>query len=359
MFERIHAHIDLNALKDNLDQIKKLAKNSKVLAIVKCNAYGHGAQQIAKSLDHEVAVFGVMFLEEALNLASIGIQTPIVILTGFLNAEELAVIDNYGFETTVHNYDQLELLERSKLSRKLTIWLKIDTGMHRLGFQPNQVPEVYRRLRTLGILKKPLRFITHFAEASDPSSDKTFWQFSKFKEATKNLDGEWCLANSAAILNWPHTNCSIVRPGILLYGASPLSTIPGLDLGLKPVMTLVTKIISIHNLPAGEKIGYGGTFTTPYPMTTGTLAIGYGDGYLRNSINSPALVNGKKAKLLGRIAMDMAAIDLTDIPNIHIGSEVILWGQGLPIEEVAEAANTIPYELFTRLSSSRVSYIYH
>lgn len=355
MLDRTRANINLNALSNNLRVVKAMAKTSKVIAMVKCNAYGHGAIKVAQAIAEEVDLLGVMFLREALELTAAGIDTPIIILTGFLSGEELSLIDQHGFDIVIHNFSQVAMLEQIKLTRKLSCWLKIDSGMHRLGFQKDQVIEAYSRLRTLDNVKQPLRFLSHFAESDNPNSLRTLQQLTVFREAVKNFPGERCLANSAAILHWSATHADFIRPGILLYGVSPLAHGSGLDLDLVPVMTLTAPIIAIHQLDRGEKIGYDGIFITPRAMTIGTLAIGYGDGYPRSAIDPPALINGKRTTLLGRVAMDMVAIDLTGIADAKIGTEAVLWGKGLPIEEVARAANVIPYELFTRLTT-RVTY---
>jgi alanine racemase len=358
MLSRTHAHIDLEALHYNLLKIKAHTPQSKVLAMIKCNAYGHGAVPVAKKIEKDVSVFGVMFLPEALQLSNAGIRKPIVILTGFVDSEELKIIDGFGFESVIHNFEQIEILEKNKLSNALPVWLKLDTGMHRLGFQPHQVTSAYQRLTSCSVVRKPLRLMTHFAEADNMGSNKTIQQISCFKEMTSGLDGEWCMANSAAIVNWPETHLSWIRPGILLYGASPFSDRTGKDLGFMPVMTLTSRVITIHELAKGEAIGYGSIFRCPENMRIGTIAVGYGDGYPRNTVGAPILVEGIRTKTLGRVAMDMLGIDLSHIPNAKVGSQVVLWGRGLPAEEIAQCSGEIPYELFCRLTS-RVQYNFY
>lgn len=352
MFNRAIAKIDLLALRYNLTKIKALSPRSKVLAVVKCNAYGHGIEAVARALADEVSAFGVMFLGEALKLYQIGIRKPIVILTGFFSAEELETIDHYGFETVVHNFEQIEILEKSKLSQMLSIWFKIDTGMHRLGFQMAEVASAYQRIQSLPQVKKPLRLMTHFSEAEDLDSSKTIQQINNFNLAIADLTGEKCLANSAAILNWPETHLDWIRPGIMLYGALPFADESiRAKLALRPVMTLTSRLIAIHELEKGEGIGYGSTFICPQKMRVGTIALGYGDGYPRSTQGAPVLIDGARTRLLGRVAMDMIGVDLSELPTAKVGSEVVLWGAGLPIEEVSLYAQEIAYELFCRLTS--------
>jgi len=354
------AHIDLEALQHNLLAIKAVTLRSNILVMVKSNAYGHGAVEVAKSLEHDVDAFGVMFLHEALQLYNAGVKKPIVILTGFFDIEELSVIEKYNFECSVHNFAQIELLEKAKLSRPLRVWFKIDTGMHRLGFQSHLVQEAYLRLMQNKMVQKPLRLMTHFSDADNiKNNNKTAKQTACFEQVVVNLEGERCMANSAAILDWPKSHVHWVRPGIALYGASPFDDKSGLELNLKPVMTLSSRIITIHDFEKGVTIGYGSTFSCPEKMRIGIASIGYGHGYPRNTKSAtPILVNGIRTQLIGRVAMDMIGIDLRPIPNAKIGSPVVLWGRGLPVEEVAAGAGEISYELFCRLTS-RVHYKFY
>jgi len=351
-------HIDIDALQHNLHLVKRDVPNSKIIAMVKRDAYGHGMVKIAQGLESDIDAFGVVFLQEALHLHNAGIKKPILILSGFLDKEELLAIDKYNFYCSVHNFAQIELLEATKLVKPLHVWLKIDTGMHRLGFGPEQVQEAYQRLMQIDAVQKPLKLMTHFAEADILQSNKTIQQMECLQTLIKelNLEGERCTANSSAILKWPITHADWARPGITLYGATPFPTGTGLDLGLKPVMTLTSRVVAIHDLKKGEKIGYGGTFTCPEDMRTGIVAIGYGDGYPRNTkTGAPVLVNGVRTQLIGRVAMDMICVDLRPAPNTKIGDNVVLWGKGLPAEEVAVFTGESVYELFSRLTS-RVYY---
>lgn len=352
-------HIDIDALQHNLRLVKSDVPNSKIIAMIKRDAYGHGMVKIAQVLESDIDAFGVVFLQEALHLYNAGIKKPILVLSGFLDKEELLAIDQYNFYCSVHNFSQIEILETTKLSKPLHVWLKIDTGMHRLGFGLDQVQEAYQRLMQIDSVQKPLKLMTHFAEADNLQSNRTTQQMDCLQTLIKELglEGERCTANSAAILKWPVTHADWARPGITLYGATPFATGTGLDLGLKPVMTLTSRIVAIHDLKQGEKVGYGGTFTCPENMRIGIAATGYGDGYPRNTkTGAPVLVNGIRTQLIGRVAMDMICIDLRPVPNTKIGDNVVLWGKGLPVEEVAVFASESVYELLSRLTS-RVYYI--
>ena len=354
----VTATINLKALQHNLKVVKEKAPYSKILAMVKSNAYGHGACRVVQSMESQVDAFGVVFLKEAVELYDAGIKKPIVVLTGFFDAEELKIVDDLGLECVVHNFEQIDVLDKTKLTQPLKVWFKIDTGMHRLGFQLDQVDEAYQRLMKIDSVQKPLKLTTHFSDADDVKSGKTAIQIANFEKAIANLEGELCMANSAAIFNWPTSHVHWIRPGLALYGATSFHDKTGLEMDLKPVMTLRSRIISIHELDKGETIGYGSVFSCPEKMRVGTVAIGYGDGYPRNTkTGAPILVDGKRAQLIGRVAMDMLGVDLRNLPHAKIGSEVVLWGEGLPVEEVSAFSGEVPYEMFCRLTQ-RVYYQY-
>lgn len=361
MGHHVVAHIDLQALRHNVKQIQAKSPQSKILAVVKANAYGHGANEVSKNLEPYVAAFGVMFLDEALKLYHAGIKKPIIILSGYLDRKELNTIDKCNFESVIHNKEQISILESTHVSRRIKVWLKIDTGMHRLGFQPSAVAEIYKRLISTHKVSEPLRFMTHFSDADDKNNSKTNKQIACFEKVISSLKvkGSKCLANSSAILNWSKSCSDLMRPGITLHGVSPLGNKTGLDLNLKPVMTLTSRLIAIHELHKGETVGYGSTWVCPEDMRIGIISVGYGHGYPRGiKKNAPVLINGIRCPLVGRIAMDMSNVDLRQVPDAKVGDQVILWGQGLPIEEIAAAANTVPYELFCRLTT-RVFYKYY
>lgn len=354
------AVIDLNALRNNIDVIKKMAPNSKILAMVKRNAYGHGAVKISQILEKEnkANTFGVACLNEAITLHDAGIKTPILMLKGFVDAEELKIIDKYKFATLIHNNEQLDILEKTKLNNPLTVWLKIDSGMHRLGFQKNLAENAYKRLMNNEQVTKPLFLMTHMSDADSPEKPKTENQLKAFAEITANFQGLKTIANSATIITHKEAHADVVRPGITMFGVSPFADKTVLEYGFQPVMTLESTLIAIQHLAKGETVGYGSTWTAPEEMRIGIVNTGYGDGYPRTSKTPPmVMINNKKGPLVGRVAMDMLNVDLRTIPEAKVGDRVTLWGKGLPIEEVASHLGTVPYELFCQLTQ-RVIYKY-
>jgi alanine racemase len=342
--------IDVGALQNNLQQVRLMAPGASVLAMVKSNAYGHGIERIALALPN-VEAFGVASLEEGINLRDAGIKTPVVLMEGLFSEAELKEALAQNFTLIVHHVDQVEMLEKNNGKQPVSIWMKIDTGMHRLGFRPAVAREMHQRLLDCAAVKKPIGLMTHFACANAIERAHTFQQIELFNEVTKGLVGPRSLANSAGIIAWPNSHADWIRPGIMLYGASPLEGHRGVEHSLQPVMTLSSKIIAIHDVAAGEHIGYGGTWTCPVDMRVGVVGIGYGDGYPQHVKNgAPILVNGRPCPLVGRVAMDMLSIDLRTQPEAKIGDPVLLWGPGLPVEVVAEYGETSGYELLTRIT---------
>lgn len=343
---RVYAEIDCVALRHNVSQVASLAPNSRVLAMVKANGYGHGLIEVASVLRHDADALGVARIEEALRLRRAGIDCPLVLAEGFTQAEELPLLVTENLETVVHQSWQVEMLERANLLTPVKVWLKIDTGMHRLGFNPEQVPAIWQRLAFCPSVQPDLGLMTHFAQAEIKTNDQTLQQIASFDAVTATLLGPHSLANSAAILGWPETHRDWVRPGIMLYGISPYPETTGLDFDLRPVMTLHSEIIALREVAAGEPIGYGATWHCPCNSLIGVVAMGYGDGYPRYIQNgAPVWVNGGIVPLVGRVSMDMLTVDLTERLDVKIGDKVVLWGEGLPVEWVAKAANTSPYEL--------------
>jgi len=347
---RASATISLSALKHNFQCVKQLVPNAKILAMIKCNAYGHGAVQIAQSFEQADA-FGVADINEALALREAGLPHPIVLMSGFFAAEELPIIASKNLDIVVHHESQLDIMERHALSDQINVWLKVDSGMHRLGFLPDQLADAVQRLQRIVWVNQPLRLMTHLAEADNFQSEVTKQQLDTFATAVKAYSGERCIANSAAIIAWPEAQTDWVRPGIMLYGVSPLVDHLGEQHGLKPAMTLSAKLTAIHSYPAGAAIGYGSTWRCPETMSVGVVSIGYGDGYPRHAVDgTPVLINGIECGLVGRVSMDMITVDLRPVPDAKIDDEVILWGEGLPVERVARCANTIGYELLTQVA---------
>ncbi|MBI2381512.1 MAG: alanine racemase [Gammaproteobacteria bacterium] len=350
------AFIDTRALRANLRRIRELAPERRVMAILKANAYGHGQAVVARALD-EADAFGVAFLEEALELRNTGIAKPILLLEGFFGAHELPFLERYGLWTVVHSEAQVEALERAKLETPITVWLKIDTGMHRLGCAPEEAQALYRRLSACGSVAQPVNWMTHFASADEMRDPQTAEQLRLYRELTAGFPGEHSLCNSAGVLAWPEAHGDWLRPGVMLYGISPLTGQTGPELGLQPVMTLESQLIASRFLKAGERIGYGGTYVLPADTHIGVVAVGYGDGYPRHApTGTPVLINGRRLPIVGRVSMDMITVDLGMEPAGQVGDKVVLWGRDLPVEEIAEGADTIAYELVCAITKRVPSY---
>lgn len=355
MNPHVTAHIDTAALAHNLRIVKQYAPLSQILAMIKANAYGHGLVSVAHALV-EADAFGVARLEEAEVLRAAGIQKPIVVMAGFATAAELQRMIELNIVSLVFNSEQITLLETMQLTLPLEVWLKIDTGMHRLGFSADRVKEAYCRILNCKNVQKPLHFLSHFSCSDDPNNPVTSRQLDLFQQVI-TWPGTRSIASSASILILPEAHLDWVRPGIMLYGISPFSEKTGLDFNLQPVMTLSTVLIDKKIVKKGEAIGYGERWRCSEDMVIGVAAIGYGDGYPRHASNgTPVLVGGKVCGLAGRVSMDLISIDLRNNPEAKIGDFVVAWGKGLPIEKVALAADTIAYELTCRLTS-RVKFL--
>ncbi len=340
------ALIDLQALQSNFRQVRSAAPHSRIMAVIKSNGYGHGLQRVAKALPAADA-FAVACLEEAMELREAGVQQTVVLLEGFFEPRELESISRFELDMVVHHASQLEVLEKVSLAKPVSVWLKIDTGMHRLGFMPKTLPDVMERLGNCSNVAKPLKFLSHLACADDRDSNTTGSQLAEFIQVTKGLQGERSLANSAGLLAWPKTQLDWVRPGIMLYGASPLRGKAADDLDLQPVMTLTSRLIAVTHCHRGDAVGYGGDWVCPEDMLIGVAAIGYGDGYPRHAPSlTPVLVNGRQVSLVGRVSMDMIMLDLRSQPTAKAGDAVQLWGSDLAVDDVARHAGTIAYDLF-------------
>lgn len=344
-----HALIDLSALRHNYRLAKSLTR-CRALAVVKANAYGHGALQCAAALNDEVDGFAVSSIDEALELREAGHQQPIVLLEGWFEAAELELICRHHLWPVVHHHGQLVDLREANLSRPLHIWLKLDSGMHRTGFSVAEYPQVWRELQGSGKVAS-LTKITHLARADEPKTGRTEQQLEAFLQATTGLEGPASLSNSAGVLAWPGAYGDWVRPGIMLYGSSPFGFAQEQAALLRPVMQLDSRVIAVHQIAAGEPIGYGSRFVTSRPSRIGVVAMGYADGYPRHAPDgTPVLVDGQRTCISGRVSMDMLTVDLTDLPNSGLGSYVRLWGDGLDAGEVASRAGTISYQLFCNLN---------
>jgi alanine racemase len=363
MSRAARAIINYSAFKHNLQRAKDAAPSTETLAIIKANGYGHGIERAAKALD-KADRFGVASVEEALAIRQSGINKPIVLLEGFFSAGELPLILQYKLDIVVHHQFQLEVLKNplpamassSAANTKISVWLKVDTGMHRLGFAPDKIQAVWNELKSNPLINS-ITVMTHLANADDKQDALTDTQVDRFAQCTRGMDAPRSIANSGGILGWPSTHADIIRPGIMLYGGTPFNTGTGADVGLKPVMTLQTQIIAVNTFKKGDTIGYGGSWVCPQDMPVGVAAIGYGDGYPRHAgSGTPVLVNGLRAQLVGRVSMDMICIDLRNVPEVKIGDTVTLWGEGLPVEEIARCASTISYELFCGITQ-RVEFV--
>ncbi len=341
------AEINLSALRLNLQRVRQCAPSARVLAVVKANGYGHGILRVARALDGADA-FGVTSIDEALELRSAGISQRIVLLEGVFDASELPLVQQEQLDIVVHHETQLQLLQHATLdvTQRLRVWVKLDTGMHRLGFAPAQLPDVLRRLGASAGIAPEVTFITHLASADERGNNVTAQQVARFEEFTRAQHGARSMANSAGTLAWPSTHYDWVRPGLMLYGISPFADSSAAQEGLLPVMTIKSRLIAINRFKQGDAIGYGGSWTCPQDMSVGVVAFGYGDGYPRHAVSgTPVLVNGQRVALIGRVSMDMITVDLRSQAQVQVGDLAVLWGQGLPVEEVARAAATIPYEL--------------
>ncbi|MCL1825272.1 MAG: alanine racemase [Betaproteobacteria bacterium] len=347
------ALIDLDALRHNY-HIAQQRHGGHLFAVVKANAYGHGALACAQTLSWDADGYAVAFLEEALALRGSGIKQPILLLEGIFDPTELFEAARHGFWPVIHHPAQIEMIVKTDLPAPLRVWLKINSGMNRAGFPLGDTRRVWRQLMVSGKVEE-CGLMTHFARADEPECDATTQQIHAFDKATRGLPGARSLANSAAILAWPDACRDWARPGIMLYGADP---IPGEGNGLCPVMTLESRIIAVRDLPAGEPLGYGARFIAPRPTRVGLVAIGYADGYPRSAPDGvPVAVDNKLTSLIGRVSMDMLTVDLTDLPEAGIGSIVELWGKQVSVNQVAQSAGTIAYELLCNVK--RVPFIWN
>jgi alanine racemase len=347
----VSATIDTVALRHNLQVIRRHAPKSRVMAVIKANAYGHGLIVVARALESADA-FAVARIDEGLALRAAGIKAPIVLLEGVLNREQLDAAASADFELVVHSPEQIELLRAASADARFNVWLKLDSGMNRLGFKGAAFRAAHAALSALPALKTPVNLITHLASADKPEWPTTAEQLEAFAAATRALAGERSIESSSALLGFPDSQADWVRPGILLYGVSPFEGSTGADHGLRPVMTLRSCVIALKEVTPGEHVGYGGEWTAARPTRLAIAAVGYGDGYSRSfSSGTPLLVNGERAALAGRVSMDMIAIDVTDVKRtLQVGDPVILWGEGLPVEEIATWARTNPYALLCGVS---------
>jgi len=364
------AIINSQALLNNIEQVKSLAPKGKILAVLKANAYGHGLERIAKLLvssKKAINAFGVARIDEALALRAAGIVQPIVLLEGVFSAEDLAIVALNDLQVVVHNHQQLTAIlqvnSQHLLEKKLKVWLKINTGMHRLGITPQEFNHFYQQLKRSNNVADPIVLMSHLACADDKQNNSTNIQLALFSEITAAINEPKSCANSAGICIWPQSHYQWVRPGLMLYGVSPLAFKPAdfshfkPQLNLAPVMTLQASVIAIQKIKAGDFVGYGNNWQSSQDTHIGVIAIGYGDGYPRHAENgTPVLLNNRIVPLVGRVSMDMITVDLGNNSQDKLGDIATLWGNGLPVEIIANHANTIPYELLCNIKP-RVRFI--
>jgi alanine racemase len=352
--------IRATALRNNLRKVREVAPGCPVLAVIKANAYGHGLVDVARILSAADA-FAVARLEEALELRESGVTKRIVVLGGFIGAEEFSLLAAHHLDAVIHSTEQVAVVERSAQPASVDLWIKIDTGMGRLGIEPGSLAQVVQRLRSQSGGRGRLRLMTHLACADHSDTAAVAAQLSRFEEFWCDCPGDISIANSAAILQCPAATVQIlptpgarnwVRPGLMLYGVSPLPGRSADSLGLQPAMSFESRLMAVRQLPRGRTVGYGADWRAPRDITLGIVAAGYADGYpWHSATTTPAFINGRRVPVIGRVSMDMITLDLTDVAGAKAGDRVVLWGDGPAVEEVAAHAGTIPYELLVGMSN--------
>ena len=357
MIPRVTATIDLAAIRHNLAQVRRVAPQAKVMAAIKADGYGHGAVAVARALEERCDAFAVACLEEALALREARIRAPLALLEGVLSIEEAKLCLRHELQVVINDHWQLEILESLPRGAKVSLWIKCDSGMHRLGFPLGDIPGLWERVRA----RPEWEFkgwITHLACADEPGNPATRAQVAAFEQALGSLPGARSIANSAGLLAWPEARANWVRPGLMLYGASPLPGQSAAQLELKAAMTLTSRLIAVRDYPAGSLIGYGGAYRCERALRVGVASVGYADGYHRSlPSGTPVQVGGKPTPLIGRVSMDMITLDLSAAPAAAVGDAVLLWGGALPVEEIAARAGTVAYELLCGLTQ-RVRFVH-
>jgi alanine racemase len=343
----IRATISAGALERNLLVAKAHAKGAKVWAVIKANAYGHGLERAARALAAADG-FAVVDFQEAARLRVAGVTKPILMLEGFFKPADIPLLHKYALTPVIHNPEQVEMWKHAVHTGDIEVYVKVNSGMNRLGFTTDSLRPAYNAVRMHPHVKS-VTLMTHFADADGTVGVKD--QLGWFRELTKDYDAPRSLANSAALIRFPETHGAWVRPGIMLYGCSPFADRTAESLQLSPAMTLASELIATQHLQGGERVGYGFSYEAQGEITIGIVACGYADGYPRHApTGTPLLVNGKRTRTVGRISMDMIAVDISDIPEAYIGSPVTLWGEGLSADEVAAACGTVSYELLCALA---------
>lgn len=343
MIRTSRVRIHVSALRHNLSRVRDFAPHSRVIAVIKSEAYGHGMLRVAEILD-DAAMFAVACVDEALTLRQGGISKPVMVLQGFHTPQQLLALTGQAIQPVIHHPSQLALLEQSGI-KGLSVWLKLNTGMGRLGFQAEQFPEALRRLQALSGIEE-IRLMSHFANGDDPAAPLNARQIDEFEKITSSCSEEKSLANSAGLIRFPAAQYDWVRPGIMLYGSSPLQDRSARELELRPAMSLVSRVIAVNYLRKGEAVGYGSLWVCPEDMPVGYVATGYGDGYPRHAgTGTPVSINGQMTSTLGRVSMDAIAVDLRSVDQVKVGDMAELWGEQVSVDAVAQQAETIGYEL--------------
>jgi alanine racemase len=351
----LRAIIHLEAMQHNLARARACAPTAKVWAVVKANAYGHGLERGMRGF---VQADGLALIEteNALRLRELGWVKPILLLEGIFDAADVPLLAEHNINSAVHCIEQIKMLEYTQLYRPIDVHLKMNTGMNRLGFRPDEYSAAYKRLRAIPGIRN-ITLMTHFANADELQNPRLSMteQVRRFREGANGLEGQRSLSNSGGVLHQAALSKELhndwVRPGVMLYGGTPGGGVTAKEYGLLPTMTLKSEIIGIQQLRQGDTVGYGSRFEAPGPMLVGVVACGYADGYPRHAEHgTPVLVDGVKTRLVGRVSMDMMTVDLTPVANARVASKVTLWGDGLPIDEVANSAGTIGYELMCALA---------
>ncbi|ETO93006.1 alanine racemase [Legionella oakridgensis] len=344
-------YIDSTALLHNVRCVKSYARGKDIIAMVKANAYGCGLAAVLPVLDGQVNAFGVASLEEAMKLRNLGSRSECVLFQGVFGADELYHVASQRLQCVIHQKRQLQWILDTPLPQTIRVWVKVNTGMHRLGFFPNEVPNIMAALLACPWVDKNIGLMTHLACADEPSKVSNQQQLQTFQELSLTFfEHSQSIANSAAIMALPESHADVVRPGIMLYGVSPFAHSTGRELGLMPVMHFISSISAIHRCPPASPVGYGGIWQSDKSSIIGIVPVGYGDGYPRHVSQASIWVNGFMAPVVGRVSMDMLMIDLTHCPNVQVGDAVELWGRNIPVEHVARAAGTIAYELLCQVS---------
>ena len=340
---------DIAAMQSNLSVAKSAMPDARVWAVVKADGYGHGLAWAMQGFA-EADGLSLIELDRALRLRELGWTKPLMMMEGMFSVADIAEMQAHALQPVIHNDEQLAMLASAPTGAALDVHLKVNTGMNRLGFAPARVSEVFASLKRIPAVRS-ISLLTHFANGEHPQAPLSATvQLQRLRACTEGLQAPVSLSNSAALLLQGQIRCDWVRPGVMLYGASPGGGTAA-SFGLQPAMTLQAEVIAVQALQAGDSVGYGSTFTADRAMRIGIVSCGYADGYPRHApTGTPVVVDGVRTRIVGRISMDMLSVDLGPVPSARVGSSVILWGEGLPIDEVAEAAGTIGYELMCAIT---------